>query len=411
MRAFTGHLPGTRAYRRLLAGLFFAGVATFAQLYVTQAVLPFVSDEFDVAPATAALTVSATTLGLAAAVIGWSVVADRIGRVRAMGIGIIAATALGLFAPFAPTFEILLGTRLLEGVALGAVPAIALAYLAEEIDAGHTASAAGSYIAGTTIGGLLGRLIAGPFGDLGQWRGGLFAVAAVCAVSATLFLRLVPPPRGFSTAPMRGLGRRLAANLRDPRQRVLYAQGLLLMGGFVAVYNYLGFRLAGEPFGLPLWIVSLLFLAYLSGTLVSPWAGRLASRHGRLPVLLASLGLTAGGILLTLVESLLPVIVGLLLFTAGFFAAHVVISGWAPAIARPDGRAQAASLYYLAYYGGSSLFGWALGVPFAAMGWTGMALGVLVMIVLAAGLAVPLRAGAGRATSLRGGRRRATVEP
>ena len=37
------------------------------------------------------------------------------------------------------------------------------------------------------------------------------------------------------------------------------------MGGFVAVYNYLGFRLSGEPFSLPATLISLIFLAYLSG--------------------------------------------------------------------------------------------------------------------------------------------------
>ena len=37
---FSGHAPGSREYRRLIVGLFFAGIATFAQLYSAQAVLP-----------------------------------------------------------------------------------------------------------------------------------------------------------------------------------------------------------------------------------------------------------------------------------------------------------------------------------------------------------------------------------
>src|SRR5690606_34088340 len=157
----------------LIAGLFFAGVATFAQLYSPQAVLPLIASEFDVEPATAALAVSAPTLGLAATVIPWSAVADRVGRVPAMAVGIVAATAFGLLAPFSSDLEILLTLRLLEGVGLGAVPAIALAYLSEEVDAAHTAAAAGSYIAGTTIGGLSGRLMAGPIGDIADWRIGV----------------------------------------------------------------------------------------------------------------------------------------------------------------------------------------------------------------------------------------------
>ncbi|WP_311878594.1 MFS transporter [Microbacterium forte] len=83
---FTGHTPGSPAYRRLIVGLFFAGIATFAQLYSPQAVLPQLSSNLGITPATAALAVSAATLGLAAAVVPWSMVADRMGRVPAMGI-------------------------------------------------------------------------------------------------------------------------------------------------------------------------------------------------------------------------------------------------------------------------------------------------------------------------------------
>ncbi|MFF2485707.1 MFS transporter [Microbacterium sp. NPDC058062] len=390
---FTGHLPGDRAYRRLIAGLFFAGVATFAQLYSPQAVLPLIAAEFAVPPATAALTVSVTTLALAVTVIPWSAVADRVGRVPAMTVGIIAATVFGLLAPFSPDFGTLLALRLLEGVGLGAVPAIALAYLSEEVDAAHTAAAAGSYIAGTTIGGLAGRIVAGPIGDFAGWEIGVLVVAVVCAVSAVAFLMLVPKARGFVALrhrphPGPSLLHRLAVNLRSRRQLALYAQGFLLMGGFVALYNYLGFALAEPPYSMPHWAVSLLFLAYLAGTVASPIAGTLASRFGRLPVLLISSTVMAAGAALTLVPAVPVVLAGLLVFTAGFFAAHAVASGWAPVASTPDARAQASSLYYLGYYGGSSLFGWALGLVFVAAGWDGVAVAVLALIATAVLLAV-----------------------
>lgn len=389
---FTGHLPGDRAYRRLITGLFFAGIATFAQLYSPQAVLPLIAAEFEVPPATAALTVSATTLGLAATVIPWSAVADRVGRVPAMTVGIVAATLFGLLAPFSTDMGMLLVLRLLEGVGLGAVPAIALAYLSEEVDAAHTAAAAGSYIAGTTIGGLAGRIIAGPVGDFAGWEIGVLAVAIVCALSAVAFLLLVPKARGFVALRHRSdrgpsLRHRLAVNLRSRRQLALYAQGFLLMGGFVALYNYLGFALSEPPYSLPHWAVSLLFLAYLAGTVASPVAGTLASRFGRFPVLLLSSLVMAAGAALTLVPVVVVILAGLLVFTAGFFAAHAVASGWAPVAASPDARAQASSLYYLGYYGGSSLFGWVLGFAFASAGWDGIAVAVLALIAAAVLLA------------------------
>lgn len=390
MGDFSGHIPGSRAYRRLLLGLFFAGVATFAQLYAPQAVLPLIADEVGVSPATSALTVSASTLGLAAAVIPWSLVADRLGRVPAMGIGVVAATIFGGVAPFASNIEMLLALRLAEGLALGAVPAVALAYLSEEVDARYVAAAAGSYIAGTTVGGLAGRIVSGPVGDLWGWRAGVASAVLLCALSAVLFLTLVPRARGFvagrrqsAAASRLSVVARLTVNLRSPQQLALYAQGFLLMGAFVAVYNYLGFHLSAPPFLLAPGVVTLLFLAYLAGTVSSPRAGALAVRHGRFPVLVLSIAVMAAGALLMALPLVVAVLIGLVVFTAGFFGAHAVASGWTPVAAVPEARAQASSLYYLGYYGGSSLFGWLLGIGFGSVGW-GWFLAIVVALCAAA---------------------------
>lgn len=385
--AWQGHDRGSGGYRRMILALFAAGVATFSQLYSVQGVLPQLAADQGVTESQAALAVSAATLGLAVAVIGWSRVADRRGRRATMRAALAAAVVLGLLVPFAPGFETLLGLRLLEGLALGGIPAVAMAYLTEEVSAVAAAVAAGTYISGTTLGGLLGRLVAGPLADLWDWRAGTFVVALIAAAAGVLFFLVAPEPRGFTPVlrhsardvPLLG---KLLACLRDPRLLALYCQGGLLMGGFVAVYNYLGFRLEAPPFLIPAALSSLLFLAYLSGTWSSAQSGRLASRHGRLPVLLVSCVVMLAGLLVTWADWLPSVVVGLLLFTAGFFGAHATASGWVPNLVTV-GRAQASSLYNLAYYGGSSLFGWAVGLAMQGSGWGGVVLTVAVLVVVA----------------------------
>lgn len=81
---------------------------------------------------------------------------------------------------------------------------------------------------------------------------------------------------------------------------------------------------------------------------------------------------------MTLVENLAATLAGLVIFTGGFFAAHSVGSGWTGAIAT-TGRAQAASLYNLSYYLGSSVIGWAGGLAFQAFGWPALALSVIAL--------------------------------
>ncbi|KNC17319.1 major facilitator transporter [Arthrobacter sp. RIT-PI-e] len=392
---WSGHERGSPAYRRILLALLCAGVATFAQLYSFQGVLTGLASEFRVSPADAALTISAATLGLALAVLPWSAVADRVGRRRTMAWAIGAAVVLGFLAAFAPSFGVLITLRFLEGVALGGVPGTALVYLHEEVRELHAAVAAGTYIAGTTLGGLSGRLVAGPLGDLLGWRAGVLSVSVMAAAAAIAFLVLAPRPRGFSPGVPGGpsLASRVALNLRSPRLLAVYAQGFLLMGGFVAVYNYLGFHLESPPFLLPAALVSLLFLAYLAGTVPSRVAGGLTVRFGRLPVLLAAAPVSLAGLALTLAGSLPLVVLGLVVFTGGFFASHSVASGWTPLLSG-TGRAQASGLYNFAYYAGSSVLGWVGGLCFGRFDWPGVVILTGALVVLSGTIAVVALRGA-----------------
>ncbi|WP_369372579.1 MFS transporter [Promicromonospora sp. Populi] len=406
--------PGAERFdeRRLLIALFGAGIAAFAQLYAPQAVLPDAARELMTSASATALLVSAATLGLAVGVLPWAWVADRLGRVRAMTVAMLGATAVGLAVPFAPSFGLIVAGRAVEGLLVAGVPAVAMAYLTEMLTEQPTGTgaasvvprAAGTYVAGTSMGGLLGRLVSGGVAELFGWRAGVGAVAVACLIATGLFIWLAPRDRPLRDRPLSGgrydggghggghgdgdCGGRVGRLrvLLSPRLLVLDAQGLLLMGGFVAIYNYLGFRLAAEPFGLSSGVVSLVFLAYLAGTWSSARTGRLVVRHGRRRVLIVSAGVMAAGVVATLSGWLPAVLVGLVVLTAGFFGAHAVASGWTP-VAAPRARTQAAAVYNLAYYAGSSLFGWLGGVGFALAGWSGTVGMVLVLVALAVSLA------------------------
>ncbi|HIY86483.1 MAG TPA: MFS transporter [Candidatus Yaniella excrementavium] len=377
-----GHVPKTSGFRRLMVGLFFAGVATFAQLYSPQGLLPLIAADLQVSADQAALLVSASTIGLAAAVIPWSFVGDRLGRKPAMTISIITACLFGIGATVAPTFGWILLFRVFEGMALGGVPALAMAYLNEEVHPIAAGRSAGTFIAGTVLGGLLGRVVSAPIGEWYHWRMGMGVVLALAVASAICFLILTPTARKFEptkSSPRKAIAA-ITANLRSVVLNVMYLQGMLLMGGFVAVYNFLGFHLLEDPFNLPVSVVSLLFLAYLMGTITSPWAGSLATKYRPSRVLLVLTALMITGVLLTLVPNLWVLLLGLLIFTGAFFGAHSVASGWAGAAAE-GGRAQSTSLYNLCYYTGSSVFGWLGGIFLTQFGWTGT-------VLMTAGLAL-----------------------
>jgi predicted MFS family arabinose efflux permease len=353
--------------------LFTAGMATYMTLYYVQGLLPMFSDHYGVSPAASALAVSVTTGLLAIAIVPASVLSERFGRVRVMTVSAVSAAALGVVLPWSPTFELLLAGRSVQGVLCAGVPAVAMAYLAEEIDARSLGTAMGTYVAGTTIGGLTGRLIPTLAVDFTAWQWALETASAVALLFAAVFARLVPPSKHYRPqriSPSQTV-RNLSVHLRDVPLLCLFGLAFVLMGGFVTVYNFLGYRLLDDPFDLPSILAGLVFLLYLAGTASSAVAGRMSDSWGRQRVLVIAMIVMTGGLALSVPDWLPTVLVGIFLFTAGFFAAHSVASAWVSARAT-DHRAEASSLYLLAYYLGSSIVGAVGGVAFAIGGWLGL---------------------------------------
>ena len=386
-----GHARGTPGYRRLVAAVWAAGVGAFTLLYAPQSLLPLLSEDLAVSPSTAALTISVATGTLAVALVPMSAVAERVGRTRVMTVSLATAAVLGLVAPLAPTVELLLLVRGLQGVAIAGLPALAMAHVSEEVTPDAVGGAMGLFVAGNTVGGLSGRLLSSAVADVAGWRAGLAAVGVLALACVVAFRLLLPPPTTVPTpTPQRVLRSHLGLHLRDRGVRRLCLSSFVLMAGFVTVYNFLGYRLLEPPFGLSQLLVGLVFVSYLAGTLTAPSAGRLGDRVGRRGVLLGSVLLALAALLLTLSTALPLVLLGLALFTVGFFAAHTSASGMVGRRAT-TGRAQASALYLLAYYAGSSIGGWAGGLAYERAAWPGVVAYVAALLAVALGLALLLR--------------------
>jgi YNFM family putative membrane transporter len=382
---------GDAGLRRVSFAFFLAGMATFTLLYETQALLPLLSRSFGASPAAASLTVSVGTGALALAVIPVSSLSEAVGRRAVMTVSVLAAAVLGLLASLSPAFWALLACRAFQGAALAGVPAVAMAYLAEEVERGSLGQAMGLYIAGNAIGGLTGRIGTSVLADVGGWRTALAGIGVFSLACAVMFRLMLPPSAHFRPAPVRAavLARSLRGHLTDSRLVRLYLIAFALMGAFVTVYNYLTYRLAAAPFGLSATSIGLIFLAYLAGTASSAGAGRLADRAGQWGVAWTAVVVAIAGLAVTLSGSLAVIIVGVILLTAGFFAAHSVASGWVGHRARVA-PAQASALYLFAYYLGSSVCGSAGGLAYGHGGWPATAAfaGILLVIALVSALSL-----------------------
>ncbi|WP_412178528.1 MFS transporter [Serratia proteamaculans] len=375
---------GTPQFMRVTLALFSAGLATFALLYCVQPILPVLSQDFGISPAESSLSLSVSTGLLAIGLMFTGPLSDAIGRKSVMVVALLLAAICTLICAFMTSWQGILLMRALIGLSLSGVAAVGMTYLSEEIHPSFVAFSMGLYISGNSIGGMSGRLVTGVLTDFFSWRVslaviGLFALAAAC-----MFWRILPDSKHFRASSLRP--RTLLINFRlhwhDKGLPLLFAEGFLLMGSFVTMFNYIGYRLLSDPYHLSQAIVGLLSVVYLTGSYSSPKAGAMTSRFGRGPVLLASTLIMLIGILITALAPVAVIFIGMMLFTAGFFAAHSVASSWIGRRAR-RAKGQASSLYLFCYYVGSSVAGTLGGVFWHSFGWNGVVAFISVMLLLA----------------------------
>ena len=382
---------GSKSFTAILWSLFFAGFASFSSLYCVQPMMPIFAKFFQVTPTHSSFPLSFSTVALAIGLLFTGFISDRFGRKPIMVCALFLVSILLLISASFPIWEIFLSTRILIGLAVSGVAAVAMTYIGEEIAQKDIGFAMGLYISGTAIGGMGGRLIAGVLVDFISWQSATYIIGFLNFIIACLFYLLLPKSQHFKPYPFR-FSRFKAAfeqNLKDHKLRILFAEGFILMGCLVTVFNYISYHLLEAPFHLSQTWIGLISIAYLAGIYSSPKAARWGYQYGRAKVLPFLLFSMMVGLFITLIPSLWAILLGLTIFTFSFFAAHSTASSWV-SVQAVQYRAVASSLYLFCYYIGSSLLGSSGGLVWEHFGWIGINLSVGVVLVIGFALAIHL---------------------
>ncbi|WP_322487312.1 MFS transporter [Chloroflexus sp.] len=374
-----------------LIPLYTAGVVVFSDMYLTQPILPQLSVEYGIAPATAGLSVSVVVLMIALGSLAVGPLSDRWGRWPVMVGSALFLALPTLLCALAPSFELLLAGRALQGLCIPGLTAVAVAYLGDRLPATDLGRAVGGWIAANVAGGLSGRVVGGLISDGFGWRASFVVFAGLTLVSGFGLLVMLPRDRAVVTSGgWRQAYQAMFAHVADRHLRAAYVIGGALFFGFLGIFTYLPYYLSAPPFGLPPAIIALAYVSYLAGVIVSPWAGALSARYPRPRLIMVGLLIAMAGIGLTLIPNLLLIALGLWTLCSGMFIAQ----GIAPALVNQlaqQAKGAASALYLVAYYIGGTLGGVIPGLGWQAAGWPGVV--AICLSALALALAATIQLG------------------
>ncbi len=348
-----------------------AAAAMFAVMYSTQAILPELGREFGVSPSQAGLSISVVIGALAVGAWFWGPLSDRIGRRASLVLASGAIVVPTLLVALAPSFEVLLALRALQGLCMPGLITVGVPYVTEAYTPSLGPRAMGYYIAALVAGGLVGRVGVALLTAATNWRVALGLLALLPLASTLLMRRGLPdePSTGRRTTPLSIRG--AARVLHNPVLIAATLAGSALFFAFLGAFSYIDFRLERPPFSLAPSVTGLVFLVWVMGA-AGPAAGRLAGRRGWRSVALGGLALAATGVGLSLVDVLPLVLIGLALITLGNFSG-VTAAQLGVAASTEQDRGLASALYFSAYYVAGSLGSYLPGLAFERWEWPGVA--------------------------------------
>lgn len=368
-----GYQKSDKEFWMLTIGLALGSLFIFANLYIVQPLLPLYSHEFNISPTTASLSLSLTTFSLIISLLVFGFLSDRHGRIRLMQITIWASVIPLIAIPIVNAFWWVLLWRFLCGITLAGLPAMAVAYITEEIALNSRTLSVSLYIASNALGGMVGRMIGGYLAGHFSWQFGFYGLALGGVLISSLCLYMLPPSKYFQPQqqPLLKDLHGMVIHLKNPLLMFAFIFGMMLQTAFTGIWTYVPFYLQDEPLQLTMHFISLIYLTYLFGIVGSPFAGRLAISYRINYMMGIGLTIMLVGMLITLISKTSVIIIGLSFVCLGFFTTHSLISTWVGNNATHH-KSGATSFYLVSYYIGATVGSTAIGGLWSDFGWSGV---------------------------------------
>ncbi|QUM81931.1 MFS transporter [Moritella sp. 5] len=357
-------------YKKVTLGLGLGSFLVFCNLYYFQPLLPYFMVKFNATELQVNWLFSSTTLAIALSLLPWAILSEIIGRRPIMRCSLILIPCINFLMFISADLHTLILLRALLGIALAGFIAVAVAYMAEEFEPPAMLIAIGGYISANTLGGIIGRIYGGVMTDaIGiQWT--MLVMSILSGIALLIIFPLILKQRHFIGRQGRLLHHavQIIRHVKNPNLIFAMLIGGLNFSVFINIFSVMGFKLSATPISLPASLLSMMFLCYLSGTLSARLSGRWMHAHSLFSGLLLGIGISLVGLIILSQQTMLTIIIGLLVLSAGAFFIHALAYSHIGRSAT-QGKSTATALYLVMYYSGGSIGGFILIYCWQIGGW------------------------------------------
>ena len=349
----------TRPLLILLSGSFWA----LAALYGPQPLLPRFAEEFQISVTDAASLITWSLVAMSMGPLLMGFLLQRFQSNRLITACLLLLSCSELLFWMTEQWDFLLVLRFFQGGLIAAMLAGTMTYLSGIANKLNRVMA--YYVGSTIVGGLFGRLFAGYLASEFSWEA-FFPIMGMCfLISGLASLTLPPEP----VAPQVHNWRRLPGVLKHAFVRNRYV--IVFCGFFVltAALNFLPFRLKQLQPALDDKNISLFYLGFIAGFIVTLLAPQIAERmKGLMRTAMFAMIAVALGIALLAIPSIGMVFVGTTLLTCGFFLTHTSVATSLNKAQEMD-RGAINSMYVSIYYIGGTAGSYVPGLVYMRSGW------------------------------------------
>lgn len=354
--------PGTTAFMAFAAG------AAMANNYVMQPILPDVTASLGIKVSTAGLLAGATQAGYLIGIVFLVPLGDLFNLKKVIIAQQVLLSIFLLFSALSQNYTMLMVGLFIVGLASSS--SLQLSSLGFRVSPDDSRGVnMGAIMAGISAGIVMSRIISGYLSDEYGWRYMLVILSSITAFITVIAIKALPNHNTSSARPKTytSLLKRLPILFSEHN---MLRTSISVGGCWFFIFSMLWVSLSiylSNRFSLTSTEIGIFGFAGLAGVLVTRPAGKLADRFGTKRVITFSFITIFIGImsLLAGVNSLFPLILGVVLFDMGVFSAQVANQMRVLSV-DPGARNSILSIYMCFYYGagalGSSLGSYVLGV-------------------------------------------------